>query len=139
MAVTKHVMALDVGERRIGVALASLDAQLPSPHGVIDPLEVPAAVVRLIDTYNVTALIIGLPRGLEGQETAQTKAVRQFKDKLTETIDIPCYFQDEALTSIEAKTELEERKARYTKEAVDALAATFILRDWLSEQRKVVV
>lgn len=133
----KYIAALDVGQRRIGVSVTSLLARLPQPHGVITNDEHTLADIRkLISKQNICILVVGLPRGLEGQDTEQTKYVRQFADNIKHNIDIPIHFQDEALTSKQAETEL-NKKGLYNKEAVDALAATYILTDFLSQHPEV--
>jgi len=128
------VISLDVGERRIGVALASLVARLPAPHGVIASGDTAIeAICDLAAKQQVQVIVVGLPRGLNGQDTAQTQQVRDFTDKLRKVCKLPIHFQDEALTSKQAEQELSDRVVRYTKEAVDALAATYILTDFLQE------
>lgn len=128
------VIALDVGERRIGVAIARLVSRLPQPQGVImQSKDTLADIGRLVEAEAATALVVGLPRGLDGQETAQTKLAREFGAQLESTISIPLYFQDEALTSKLAQQELKDRGVEYNKEDVDALAATYILRDYLGQ------
>ncbi|HSX52987.1 MAG TPA: Holliday junction resolvase RuvX [Patescibacteria group bacterium] len=127
-----HIIALDVGERRIGVAIASLEARLPSPHGVIiNSVDVLDDIQHLVVKEAAMAVVVGLPRGLDGQETAQTKTVREFANSLKDKLDIPVHFQDEALTSKLAEQELKDRGVGYNKEDVDALAATYILKDFL--------
>lgn len=84
----------------------------------------------------VTALVVGLPRGMDGQETEQTRKTREFTKLLTEKTKLPIYLQDEAATSIAAEAELKSR-GQYNREMVDALAATLILEDFLREQRRI--
>lgn len=128
-----YIAALDVGERRIGVALAHTEARLPSPHatllnddGLWDNLK------RLIEDEQVGRLVVGLPRGLDGHETAQTATVRGFVANLKQHFDLPVFWQDEAGTSLLAEAELIRRGKGYNKGQVDALAATIILQDYLS-------
>jgi len=132
------VLALDVGDRRIGVAIAHLTSRLPEPWGVIarDDSSI-EAIKALAAEQHAIALVVGLPRGMEGQETAQTRQVRQFVNELKKTLRLPIYMQDEALTSIKAEEELRNKGIRYTKEAVDELAATYILTDFLGEHREL--
>ena len=79
----------------------------------------------------MTQLVIGLPRGLEGQTTPQTEATQTFGSSLAEQLKLPVNWQDEALTSAQAEAELKARGKPYTKEAIDALSATYILEDYL--------
>ena len=132
-----HGLALDVGERRIGIASARLDVRHAGPLGTLhDPETFIADVLAQCRMHSAAWLVIGLPRGLDGQDTAQTQAVRAFGDKLTHELErsgltIPVYWIDEALTSHKAKEELQNRRRPYAKGAVDALAATYILEDFL--------
>lgn len=131
------ILALDVGEVRIGAATANLASRLPQPWGVIEhPQNVADIINSLITEHNIVAIVVGLPRGLDGQETPQTKLVRAFTDKLKQKVHLPFYFQDEALTSVQAEQELNQTKTKYNKGDVDALAATYILSDFLLEHRE---
>src|SRR5687768_8212122 len=121
------VIALDVGERRIGVALASLHARIPAPLLTLQRGESTFHDIQmLIDQHATAALVVGLPRGLGGQHTAQTIVVEEFKAALEHTLSIPVYWQDEALTSRQAEDELLSRGKPYKKEDIDALSATYI-------------
>lgn len=129
------VLALDVGAQRIGVARASVIAKIASPlTTVIHDASVVESIMGLIKQEDAGILVVGLPRNLQSQETAQTRSVRDFVTLLQEHITIPVYFQDEALTSNKAEAELEARRKPYAKGDIDALAATYILDDFLQEQ-----
>ncbi|HUS26223.1 MAG TPA: Holliday junction resolvase RuvX [Nevskiaceae bacterium] len=131
------VIALDMGQKRIGVAIASLVARIARPlttlqhtETIIDDLK------QLLVEHQAAALVVGLPRGLEGQHTAQTASVEAFVATLKKHIAVPLYWQDEAVTSHHAETELEARKKPFSKGDIDALAATYILEDFLQELPK---
>lgn len=127
------ILALDVGEKRIGLALASYAARLPQPFGALaNDQSFLQELQRIIQREAVDTLVVGLPRGLDGQPTAQTRYVEQFARQLQE-LGLPVRFQDEAVTSAQAEEELRNRGVRYTKEAIDALSATYILQDYLQE------
>ncbi len=135
---SSSILALDVGERRIGVASASLIARLPSPLNVLQNTpDVFEEIAKLAAEENAGALVIGLPRGLNGQETKQTEEVRQFAENLRQATKTPLYFQDEAVTSKQAEAELKQRKISYNKEAIDALSAVYILNDFLAEHKEL--
>jgi len=73
---TNSVVALDVGEKRIGVATASLITQLPHPLKTLHHTkDIMHDIVMLLQEQRAVAVVLGLPRGLEGQETAQTRTV----------------------------------------------------------------
>jgi putative Holliday junction resolvase len=131
------IAALDVGSVRIGVAVARMPAALPTPYGIIRNDEyVMTSLIDLINREHLAQLVVGLPRGMSGQETEQTIAVRQFAELIRQNTTIPIVFQDETLTSKKAEAELASRNSRYNKEMVDALAATYILEDYLGARRE---
>jgi putative Holliday junction resolvase len=136
----KAVLTLDVGERRIGVALADLHSRLPAPLTTLERSESTFDDIhRLIDQHGVAILVVGLPRGLDGQHTSQTVAVEEFKAELERTLSVPVYWQDEALTSRLAEDELKARGRPYKKADIDALSATYILEDFLRDHPEVVL
>lgn len=127
-----NILALDVGEKRIGVAMANSVARLASPLLTLDAgAKFLSKLEKLIKSNSVSAIVIGLPRNLSGQETAQTASIREFIKHLKTQIDLPIYLQDEATTSLAAETELKSRGKPYVKADIDALAATYILEDYL--------
>lgn len=126
-------LGLDVGNVRIGVALARSDVRIASPLKTLpNRPEIYEDVAALVREQGATAVVVGWPRGLEGQTTDQTKIVEAFVEHLRQTVGVPVYLQDEALTSRKAEAELQHRKKPFTKEEVDALAATYILEDYLT-------
>lgn len=123
-------LALDIGERRIGVAVANSIARVARPLATLDNDELFAQRFReLITEYQPKVVVVGLPRGLDGQDTAQTDYVKEFVKGLN--LAVAPIFQDEALTSVRAKEILEDSGRSFKKEAIDALAASIILEDYL--------
>lgn len=140
MATTPNsIIALDVGGKRIGVAVASLIARLPRPLITLDNNEsfLPA-LKDIIDVEDVGAIVVGFPRGLQGQHTDQTAAIEAFTAILRQEFAMPIRFQDEAVTSKHAEAELDARGKQYERGDIDSLAATYILEDFLSEQQNLV-
>ncbi|HEY8998832.1 MAG TPA: Holliday junction resolvase RuvX [Candidatus Saccharimonadales bacterium] len=128
-------VALDVGERRIGVAVARADVRIATPLTTLaNGDDIFEQIVSLIEEQHAVSVVVGLPLGMDGQETAQTHAVQTFVGQLRGHIKLPLYWQDEALTSHKAEEELASRGKPFAKGDVDALAATFILEDFLREQ-----
>ncbi|HVX23730.1 MAG TPA: Holliday junction resolvase RuvX [Candidatus Saccharimonadales bacterium] len=139
MQAPRSVLALDVGARRIGVAVASETARLAHPVITLhtdDTLWI--GLEQIVEVENVRLLVVGFPRGLRGQVTAQTQAIEAFVTELRQHFPLPIVMQDEALTSKHAEAELQARGKLYTKEEVDALAATYILEDYLTEHKELV-
>lgn len=128
------ILALDVGAARIGLALAGRAARLVAPYKTIANTPDSIEQLRTIcQQEDVQAVVIGLPRGMSGQETAQTVAVRAYGAQLAAALPVAVAWQDEALTSVKAEEELTRRGKPYRKEDIDALAATYILEDYLHE------
>lgn len=127
------ILSLDVGERRVGVALASVIARLPSPYTTLSTTdEIWQDVAKLVKEHDVEVVVVGLPRNLSGDDTAQTQYVREFASKIDFATVV---FQDEALTSQKAEKELAARGKPFEKGDIDALAATYILEDYLTTHR----
>ncbi|HEV2402571.1 MAG TPA: Holliday junction resolvase RuvX [Candidatus Saccharimonadales bacterium] len=135
MVDTKATMvALDIGDRRIGVAVASRVARLAAPLiTVANDEQVMKRLGQILQQHHASAVVVGLPRGLDGQHTAQTTAVETFVTALRAHVDLPIYWQDEALSSKRAEAELNGRRAAYRKEDIDSLAASYILEDFLHD------
>lgn len=131
---SQTIFALDIGERKIGLARANVIARIPEPLVTLpNDNEFPDKLKELIGEHDVSEIVVGLPRNMSGEETAQTKYTREFVQglKLPQTV----HFQDETLTSIQAAKILESKKDKYGKEDIDALAATLILEDYLKEKQ----
>ncbi len=134
------ILALDVGASRIGVARATTFAGIASPLTFLNNTDsVIDQIKQLVQNEQAVALVVGLPRGLDGQETDQTRTVQTFAATLKQNVTVPMFWQDEALTSKQAETELEAKGKPFTKGDVDALAACYILQDYLITPEKVAV
>ena len=130
----KSILALDVGERRIGVAAANSIARIASPlTTLINEGDIAATISRLVAEQNASKLVLGLPRGLSGQDTGQTQWVKDFGNSIEIAVGVPLYWQDEAVTSAQAEAELKSRGKPYVKADIDALSATYILEDFLRD------
>ncbi len=126
------ILALDVGDKRVGIARASLVARLAQPLTTVERgTNFFDKLKQLIADEQATRLVVGLPRGLDGQSTAQTALTEQFIEELRPAVSVPVELQDEALTSHKAEAELQKRGKPYQRADIDALAAAFILEDYL--------
>jgi putative Holliday junction resolvase len=128
--VINSVLGLDIGEKRIGVARVQLIARIPQALGaLINDDNFTRALQALIDEYQPDILVVGLPRNLEGQETAQTQYVKAFSQEKLTLFKLPIVFQDETLSSRVAEDRLQGKD--YKKGDIDAQAAVVILEDYL--------
>ena len=140
-----RALGIDYGERRIGLALSDATGLLASPWKQMpNDADVGAAARRLADEIRalqaeddgLSAVVIGLPRRLDGSANDQTDRVRRLAALLESEISSPVALQDERLTSHEADALLAQREQdwRKRKQQVDAMAAALILQDFLDHQ-----
>jgi putative Holliday junction resolvase len=137
-AVPNSVLALDVGNKRVGIALASLVARLPQPLTTLERGDTFfTQLTEVIDREGIGEIVVGWPRGLNGQSTAQTAVTEAFTKELSQHFaNLSIHKQDEALTSKQAESELQARGKTYGRGDIDALAACYILADWLAKNAK---
>jgi len=128
---SKSYVALDVGEKRIGVALARDDVKIAMAYDTlnVDGGEV-QAIAEIIVREKADVLVVGYPRNQAGEPTKQTEFVERFIEQLRDIVS-KIVFQDESLTSVKAEEILNARNQPYAKGEVDALAASLILQDYL--------
>jgi putative Holliday junction resolvase len=131
-------MGIDLGARRTGLALSDASGTLARPHRVITSPTPLAAIVEEIarlraDEDGLAAIVVGLPKRLDGTPNAQTPVVEKFVGLLRARVDTPVITQDERLTSVEAEQllALREKDWRRRKEKLDAAAAAVILQEYL--------
>jgi putative Holliday junction resolvase len=138
-----RVLALDVGERRIGVAVSDISRVLASPYTTLHATPVAVffkKIQHIIASEEIVHVVVGLPISLSGHEGPQALRIRQFIDTLAQHVSLPITTCDERYTSaaaerlmIEAGLRPEQRKAR-----IDEVAASIILQDWLDTQRNLM-
>lgn len=128
---TSTLIALDVGEKRIGVAIADTAVRIAITHDTIevDGHEI-EAIAEIVIGEGATTIVVGYPRNQSGEPTAQTEYARDFADKLKD-LDAAIVFQDESLTSVLAEERLKSYGRPYNKGDIDAQAAAIILQDYL--------
>ena len=136
-----NILALDIGEKRVGVALARSQVRVPV---ALETLERQAVdfwelLQKLLKDHEIDEIVLGLPRGLEGQETAQTKYVQDFAKELANHSSLPVHWQDEALTSVQSENILSKSGKSYEKADIDAVAASLILSDYLQSPESSTV
>lgn len=134
-----RLLGLDIGEKRIGVAISDEARLLARPLTTIiraSRHEDFDTIARLIREHRVERLIVGLPWTLRGEEGPQAQRVRRYVAAMSSAIQTPVTFQDERFTSAEAEDRLAQapRRKRRTKGDVDAVAAAIILQDYLNQQ-----
>ncbi len=134
-----RVLGIDYGERRIGLAVSDPTGMIAQPlptltrrAGKRPPVQ---AVAELARTWQVAALVLGLPLTLAGDESDWTRETRAFGDKLSERTGLPVHYIDERMTSVRAERAVRSlglrRAQREDKARVDAAAAVLILQAFL--------
>ena len=131
----KRYLGVDFGEKRVGLATGDDEVRLATALATLEGEkgDLIEQLAHICSREEIDHLVIGLPRGLEGQETAQTTKVRDFATKLEDALRLPLTLQDEALTSEAARERLEERGQSTDGGAVDREAAAIILQDYLGD------
>ena len=125
-----YVLGLDVGDKRIGVASASVIARLPQPlKDILTDESVYERIKELAAKENVALIVVGLPRNLNGEETAQSQKIRRFAEELAVVVEIPVVFADESLSSKRADNLVKSTSIKNVSR--DSLAACFILEEFL--------
>lgn len=135
MSADETLLCLDVGAVRIGVARANAIARIAEPLKTVNNDDVVVNTLQeIIEEHNVKTVVVGLPQNRNQEDTEQTRFVRDFIAKLKEAVAVEFVFQDEAESSIKAEAMLKQRGKRYSKEDIDAEAASLILQDYIEEQ-----
>ena len=135
-----RVLALDIGERRTGIACGDSTSRIALPISTLDTAEIlknPSRLKAIADEHESELLLAGLPVSMDGEESRQAERVRALAETIAQALDLPLVFHDERLSSTEAKRYL--REAGYTEREmrgkIDMLAATLILRAYLDSDR----
>lgn len=136
MAEPGRVLGLDPGDARIGVAISDPARRVAVPFGTVHVGQPPGelkAVAALVAENQVTALVIGLPRELSGEEGPRAAHARAFAGAIEGFVAVPIEFQDERLSTVEAERMLRGAGVvgRQRRGVVDQTAATVILQAWL--------
>lgn len=134
-----RILGLDVGDKRIGVALSDPMGILASPLTIIERTREPddiESILKIAEEREVERIIVGLPRLMSGVIGAQAEKVQSFVEGLQSHTEIPIELRDERLTTVtamrlkqETSSKKKDRKMRY-----DAMAAAVILQEYLEEK-----
>lgn len=135
-----RVLALDIGEVRVGIAVSDPAARVASPVSVLPAAEVLAHATtfrRVLEDWEPDLLVCGLPRTLAGEEGPQAERIRAQAEKIAGRCGLPLEFADERLSSTEAKRILREQglSERAMRGRVDMVAASLFLQSWLDARQ----
>ena len=130
-------MGLDIGDKRIGVALSDPLGILASPFTIIDHrderLDI-EAITNIINQHQVKQIIVGLPRSMNGSIGKQAEKVQTFTQRLCQHTEVPVEFRDERLSTVSAKRLIKATSGKKTVRD-DAIAAALILQGYLDETK----
>ena len=134
-----RILGVDYGKIRIGLDLSDNTKRIAFPFKTIKNKNINFLLDffrKLSSEKNIESIVIGLPLGMNGKDTLQTKNVRIFSKSIS-ILGLPIFFQDERLTSISAKKSLIKQnvKTGHNKEKIDEIAATIILQQFLDMNR----
>jgi len=134
-----RILGLDVGDRRIGLAISDPNGQVAVPlrtlhrtaqDGAVD------AIAALVAEENVEAIVVGLPLRMDGSAGSQAESVEEFVRQLLPAVNVPVTLWDERLSTVQAEQLLRRDgpPSRKRKAEQDALAAAIILQGYLDSR-----
>jgi putative Holliday junction resolvase len=132
-----RTLGIDFGSKRVGLALSDRLNLIASPYKTLNYIsekELIAQLKSIVYENNIEIFVLGLPINMKGEDTIQTKKVRNFK-KLLSGLGLPVIYEDERLSSISAKNSLvlQNIKTGHNKGAIDRTAAAIILQQYLDK------
>jgi putative Holliday junction resolvase len=138
-----RVLAIDYGERRLGLAVSDEEGSFAFPAGALERSGAKrdlAALRALVRERGVTSIVVGLPLHMDGREGPEAQAARAFARAVGEATGLPVETFDERWTTREAERSLRAqglvgRRGRARKDAVDEVAATLLLRAFLARRQ----
>ena len=135
-----RALALDLGDRRIGVAVSDTDERVASPVTVLertrDRQRLHRQIAELVAEWDAAILVVGLPLSLDGGTGPAAAKVQAEAAELADVVGVPIELHDERLSTVTAERMLKERDldGRARRKVVDMVAASVILQDWLDRR-----
>lgn len=134
------IMSVDLGKARTGLAVCDKTEFLASPYKVIfekSPVQLPHKIAAAAKEAGAELLVVGLPKNMDGSEGESARNARAVAVQLRELTGLETVMQDERGTTITAHNFLNDTNTRgkKRKNAVDAVAATIILQDYLDKRK----
>lgn len=134
-------LGLDLGSKRIGVALCDPEERVATPLTVVERSKSRshdhANIARLVEEYEVEAVVVGLPLNMSGKVTAAAQSAKEETEQLRAALGIPVHLYDERLTTVTANRSLMEMemKSDARRRVVDKVAAAVMLQAYLDHRR----
>ena len=136
-----RVIGLDLGSRRIGVAVTDRDQRVATPVTTIargtDPGADHRAIAEVVAEYEAVGVVVGLPISLSGRPGSAAASILNEVEQLRLALPVDVITQDERLTTRQAAGALREagRSARQQRPVIDQAAATLLLQAWIDHRR----
>ena len=135
-----RILALDIGDKRIGVAISDPSGRVATPLTVLDTSRQSrrgSELSKLVEDYEVESILVGLPLTLEGVPGPQARHVQALTDKMARFLRVPVHYVDERLSSAEAAKRMREagESERSMRGRLDMVAAAVFLQAYLDMQR----
>lgn len=135
-----RIMALDIGQKRTGVALSDETRLISSPHCVVNTeprKEWIKNLTNIISEYEVKEVLVGIPLNQFGEEGEDAQNIRKYVAVLREAISIPVVEWDERFSTVQAERALisADMSRKNRKQVIDKVAAAIILQSYLDSQR----
>jgi putative Holliday junction resolvase len=136
-----RALGLDLGTRRIGVAISDSDETIASPIETLtrgrDHAADHAAVAALVEEWGAGVVVVGLPLSLDGTNGPAATTVLEEVDELRTALTVPVETNDERFTTVTADHQLREQGVRGRKRTavIDQAAAAILLQSWLDQRR----
>ena len=130
-------IGIDLGSKRVGLAISDKINMIASPYKTLtfkNEQDLLDQLRLIIVDFKVKSIVLGLPLNMNGEDSAQTKKVREFKSVLS-IFNLPIIFEDERLSSVSAKKSLvmQDIKTGHNKSEIDKRAAAIILQQFLDK------
>ena len=131
-------IGIDLGSKRVGLEISDKMNMIASPYKTLtfkNEQDLLDQLRLIIVDFKVKSIVLGLPLNMNGEDSAQTKKVREFKSMLS-IFDLPIIFEDERLSSVSAKRSLvmQHIKTGHNKSEIDKRAAAIILQQFLDKK-----
>lgn len=136
------VVGIDLGTRRIGIAVSDPGQVIASPYEVIVRAatrdEDHQAIARIVGDVGAERVVVGLPLSLDGREGPAARGARQEIEELEKVLDVPVEAYDERLTTVSADRSMMalRMKADARRRVVDKVAAAVMLQSWLDGRKQ---
>lgn len=131
-----NILGLDVGDKRVGMALANDVARIPSPLGIVSPGELTDSLDKIVQDHKVQEIVVGLPTRIDGTDSEQTTKIRSFAEKLKGQVSVEIKFADESLSSRDARELISKNRKYKDRKYYDDLSACYILEEHLNRSSR---